>query len=157
MYALKEGICLEIQLLWSFIASQFCLFRLCNVCAWYCLRNSWMKFYGPKNGLPTHLLRLKDRWSFGFFCSYTASIMPSFVKKKNIYWLVVFQVKKTFSTSSTTAANIINAGSGMSGSETYKSLGDVFGINAAVNGLITSTDAANKNISSRCVEFFYCL
>ena len=69
----------------------------------------------------------------------------------------MFQVKKTFSTSSTTAANIINAGSGMSGSETYKSLGDVFGINAAVNGLITSTDAANKNISSRCVEFFYCL
>ena len=69
----------------------------------------------------------------------------------------MFQVKKTFSTSSTTAANIINAGSGMSGSETYKSLGDVFGINAAVNGLITSTDAANKSISSRCVEFLYCL
>ena len=47
-------------------------------------------------------------------------------------------VKKTFSVASpasSSTANIINAG--VVNGETYKSLGDVFGINAAVNNLIT--------------------
>lgn len=56
-------------------------------------------------------------------------------------------VKKTFSVASpasSSTANIINAGVAING-ETYKSLGDVFGINAAVNNLITEQHVRSQD------------